>query len=561
MEAVHSSKPGEKSQQAQANVSSEGEQKPERLLLSGRSSSSLARKVLLAAPKTSPQTVLQLQRTIGNKAVTKLLAEKKAMAVKSSPALTTSSAIQRYTLPSGEVENKLNEPRLSNTAKSFRATPHGLFAEKPLIEQANAALKTAGGQDDKGATPGAFLRLLPTDPEVAHQTYPELVKVGPVVAKRATTLAPTQSPRKAFLEKNGPGLEYVSPADCHVAAQTVMGSDDMPSGLQDTEKAVIADDGDGSKTIDSSTHGGKHMANRAKHGFFEDAMPRFSTHLKTLTKGEDKYKKLAEEIDTASGTERDFGDNNSYAKIYRDKILPDKELYDAFTTKFHINEAVVPVVGQAFSNINDEAQKDKMEKEGKDIWNFHWAGVVMVDGADYITLENLSVENLNEMNTNWYYQMYGPAEQSFHTEALKDSHATPAALTMSFKTIKQVKHVQPTPFVPSTGQKIALGWFTANAATEKSLVEFEDELKALDNKLLTDPKQTLRGIWQKLGYDSNQVTAENFKTIKDLLTQIIQERALPTTAPVKKVVALPRIIPLPTSTTPDPSGILEAPPL
>ncbi|MFP2934220.1 hypothetical protein ACLESO_55690 [Pyxidicoccus sp. 3LG] len=52
-------------------------------------------------------------------------------------------------------------------------------------------------------------------------------------------------------------------------------------------------------------------------------------------------------------------------------------------------------------------------------WNFHWGGVVMVSGDDRVTLENYAVGNANVKNSDWEFQMYGPASkagQTFHEQ-------------------------------------------------------------------------------------------------------------------------------------------------
>jgi len=72
-------------------------------------------------------------------------------------------------------------------------------------------------------------------------------------------------------------------------------------------------------------------------------------------------------------------------------------------------------------------------KPGRDLWNFHWAGVIMKDESDYVSLENLSVENLNVKNDLWYFAMYGPLDQSFHSEAGKDPHVGQYPITLPMR--------------------------------------------------------------------------------------------------------------------------------
>ena len=75
-------------------------------------------------------------------------------------------------------------------------------------------------------------------------------------------------------------------------------------------------------------------------------------------------------------------------------------------------------------------------KQSEMTWNFHWAGVVMKDGGDNISLENYAImfkstgdpkkdaENrekaYNWVNRDWVFQMYGTEKkgQTFHEQHL-----------------------------------------------------------------------------------------------------------------------------------------------
>lgn len=64
-------------------------------------------------------------------------------------------------------------------------------------------------------------------------------------------------------------------------------------------------------------------------------------------------------------------------------------------------------------------------------WNFHWAGVVMKDGTDNITLENYADgKGYDSVNTDWNFQMYGTVKkgQTFHEQHLATgTHANRAS--------------------------------------------------------------------------------------------------------------------------------------
>jgi hypothetical protein len=79
----------------------------------------------------------------------------------------------------------------------------------------------------------------------------------------------------------------------------------------------------------------------------------------------------------------------------------------------------------------------------KDPWNFHWAGVVLLDGHDFVTLENLSVEAEDHPNRKWYFQMYRTLDaldeydryyaQTFHGDNERGGGFGDLSLTLCFK--------------------------------------------------------------------------------------------------------------------------------
>jgi hypothetical protein len=79
----------------------------------------------------------------------------------------------------------------------------------------------------------------------------------------------------------------------------------------------------------------------------------------------------------------------------------------------------------------------------KDPWNFHWAGVAIVDGHDFITLENFSVEAEDYPNRRWLFKMYRRLDslddfrefeaQSFHGQNMLSGGFGDLALTLSYK--------------------------------------------------------------------------------------------------------------------------------
>lgn len=171
-------------------------------------------------------------------------------------------------------------------------------------------------------------------------------------------------------------------------------------------------------------------------------------------------------------------------------ICADPKLLDAFSRELGINEYAAPVVGDAMCQLNDDFKKKQAEDEAvaladvaraararaldlrraailaaasddggdeekaaadaaekiaeeaeeaasnaKDLWNYHWAGVVMVnpDGS-FMTLENLSVEDAAAVNEDWYFALYqADGEGSFHAINCLDDHVVDGATTIVMK--------------------------------------------------------------------------------------------------------------------------------
>lgn len=78
------------------------------------------------------------------------------------------------------------------------------------------------------------------------------------------------------------------------------------------------------------------------------------------------------------------------------------------------------------------------DTELKNPFGYHYATVIAKSGADYLTMENYarrqeegdSNHPISADDSRYYFQMFGPAEQSFHAEQRKD-YANPMTLSLS----------------------------------------------------------------------------------------------------------------------------------
>lgn len=376
----------------------------------------------------------------------------------------------RFTTP----DEKRPDLRVSQNGRIVLDGKKNLYADAKTIETCSEVLAKVV------ADKGAYLRLEAAG--AAPKEYPGLVKVVPKWVGRGGRLPSLMKDLDAL---NKSSDVYLSHADCHMTAQTIMGSTDEPSSVANYELGVVG----GLDPLDDSalaklkpipkpdTESGKmsdHGGNRVLDRFLMTALPVFAGRLEDALKSRPKDHEEASALPdifktTAEGIRAGVieGAGNAVDTVkklrleYR-KIIANRQLAHMFGAIFKVNEFIEPKIGQALAQFNDEAQKkaediagikredeierrrlageapavDTLPREGRDLWNFHWAGVIMKDGGDYVTLENLSVELTSVKNELWYFAMYGPGEQSFHTQASKDSHVGNYPLTLLFESSK-----------------------------------------------------------------------------------------------------------------------------
>jgi hypothetical protein len=102
---------------------------------------------------------------------------------------------------------------------------------------------------------------------------------------------------------------------------------------------------------------------------------------------------------------------------------------DKFDKEAGINHYANPEVGESYS-MATEGDMPGFNDYGKSPWNYHWAGVIMKDGGDNITLENYAVGTAEAaskgvaqrdyIDRKWNFAMYGTTDQNqtFHKEHL-----------------------------------------------------------------------------------------------------------------------------------------------
>lgn len=110
--------------------------------------------------------------------------------------------------------------------------------------------------------------------------------------------------------------------------------------------------------------------------------------------------------------------------------------------KYGINRFAVPRVGQAIT-VNEPSG-----------WNFHFAGVIMKGGPDYVTSENFP--GSGRTSQSWYFEMYGPRwkRQTFY-DVWKDTSGSAAMVVESEKARKGKTNVHGVHLSRLNGRKIA----------------------------------------------------------------------------------------------------------
>jgi hypothetical protein len=117
---------------------------------------------------------------------------------------------------------------------------------------------------------------------------------------------------------------------------------------------------------------------------------------------------------------------------------------DKFDQEAGINFHANPEIGESYSMATEGDMPGFASHPGESTWNYHWAGVVMKDGADNITLENyavtakyaasMKVRQVDFINRQWMFGMYGTVDpdqtfQRAHLDTLTHgTHATSIAV-------------------------------------------------------------------------------------------------------------------------------------
>ncbi len=271
-----------------------------------------------------------------------------------------------------------------------------LYASAQMIDHANGKLAASGEQ-------GSYLRLVRTGDVLKHAGS-NLEKVAPV-------FTPQGDGKNAKLEEENKGKDQDDKmglyADCGRSSRVVMGShgDQAPHG---TYKS-------GGKEKDTAD---SYRPSDYSDQIYVECLPQFlanGANAKYLKEGvhytgsKDNVVK-AQSADQAREQYWELGDAGRRA----------------FDQMAGINTGANPEIGGGYT-LNTEYDMPGFKEKGDMTWNFHWAGCVMKDGTDNITLENYAAGTYDTINTEWNFQMYGTVKkgQTFLEEHLaSNTHGT-----------------------------------------------------------------------------------------------------------------------------------------
>lgn len=306
-----------------------------------------------------------------------------------------------------------------------------LFGTPKRVKQANLKLAKAGKN-------GSFIRLKATGDTLKSGLLQDVSSGARPVEPRLVTMG--SDPGNKKLKNINLGLradddgtkskEFALWADCGRSSRAVMGTDDagsMPRAhvtVGGVKMVTPRSGAPASFTVIYRAAMPLFMQNPANRKYLKEGV-----HYKIGLKGFDwsKWKMRYGEI------MKKPADDKEAKKMYWKLGSKGRRAFDFYTGT---NVAADPEIGGGYT-MATEYDMPGFKAKGPKTWNFHWAGVVMKDGDNNITLENYAVsygtspdpvENrrlqekaYNEVNRDWVYQMYGKKKkgQTFHEQHLK----------------------------------------------------------------------------------------------------------------------------------------------
>jgi hypothetical protein len=330
-----------------------------------------------------------------------------------------SSAVQRYMEPEDGSPWRISDDGTLAVSQEGGAGGQMLLAAANRIDEANAKLEQAGKK-------GSFIRL-ESDGQQYEFEGQTLEAVKPVYHDATEN----ESFNTEMAKANKPGAadatgdtsdKFAMYADCGRSSRSVMGS------TGEAPKAHIKLGGND-----------KELWRSFQPGDWTDAT--YLAGMKAFLKNENK-KFMKEGVHYKKGGGFITPKDGKHAKTQWGALKDEGK--NAFAMSLGINQYANPEIGGGYTMATGYDLPGFAEN-GKKVWNFHWAGVIMKAGTDNVTLENYAVgfprtgdekkdaENRKRAydwtNKSWLFQLYGVKfkGQSFHEQHLDTgTHGTQA---------------------------------------------------------------------------------------------------------------------------------------
>ncbi len=444
------------------------------------------------------RTAIRLQRTIGNQAVLRLLEKQ------NKPANPSHTLINRYTTSpiaehdSPSIKKWVKDYQRASANKGiFQISEQHIIASDAIIATSEAALLAQNSvvQLVKGElhSPG-YSRV---KVQARQSRLPNLKGDAAVVAmgeaagkdgatnkaaqqsqlesRIATNNASIDAPLSANPEKAAeeaaakPGMKeavknmeaekvllahtgdtdlFLTIRDCHMTSRLIMGDVGIGAPGRRRERMEITDNTGANQSLlpkVEDTNSAATTANRGAIGVLKSAFNTFEAVLIAGGFGPGTPKAKADIIRDLKAVNAKW-DYTAAMKLYK-AIQSDADISTLFNKTYSVNEYAKVAIGQALVVVNDEREKKSADEGkfdgGRELWNYHWAGVILMDGNDYVTLEAVADQNATTLTTDWKFKMYGmidrgasdeeqaaQAEQTFHGNQKTDTHTGTAPLTI-----------------------------------------------------------------------------------------------------------------------------------
>jgi hypothetical protein len=340
-------------------------------------------------------------------------------------------AVQRYVAQNV----KGVDAKASDTGASVVVPKRTLYAESSLVATANTALTNVGKH-------GSHIKLVEDAGDEMSQNGITLHRVRPGWVKHASG----EGNHAGASGANDGGADSEGATSGDMALWTDCGkSSGAVTGSQLTGDRKVVYDKGGKEQVSAGSDDPSQKYHDAPHNFsnqiYTDLLPDFLKDPKHRA-----YLVSGVHYTVAAGVETIVTITDAkHAKELYAKMTADGR--DAFDTAAKINHYANPNIGESYT-MATEADMPGFKKTGKKTWNFHWAGVVMKDGGDNITLENFAVTGDYAaskgvaqgafVDRDWNFDMYGTVNksQTFHKEHLDSNTHGNTATSMAVRTDK-----------------------------------------------------------------------------------------------------------------------------